>query len=296
MSDYERAAEAAIHLWKSPPLTWWDKAVDVINYPLDKAGELAMAIPGVDWVIQKAGAGALALLNDGAAASVRRQAIFCEFQPPVRALEEIHVLDLEIADRAVGFLSAKYKSLALVQGGIAGGAANAGPVAGGAAIATDVVFLLGLNLRAVGEYATYYGFDITNQEERHFALNVLGLASASTDAAKVVAMAQLVKIAKEVAQRKVWSELERHMFVQIAQKIANALAIRLTKAKLAQLVPAAGAAIGGGFNAYYTGKVCDAAYFLYRERFLARKYGVTVIQSTVGDPAPGDLGSGYETK
>ena len=40
------------------------------------------------------------------------------------------------------------------------------PIAGAAAIAADVTALLGLNLRAVGEYATYYGFDINKQEER----------------------------------------------------------------------------------------------------------------------------------
>ena len=42
-----------------------------------------------------------------------------------------------------------------------------------------------------------------------------------------------------------------------------------------------GAAIGGGFNAYFTAKVCDAARYLYRERFLAEKYGPGVIEVTV---------------
>ena len=162
-----------------------------------------------------------------------------------------------------------------------------------AAIAADVTALLTLNLRAVGEYATYCGFDITRQEERLFALNLLGLASSPTDAAKTVAMAQLVKIAREVAQKKTWNELERHLFVQIVQQIAKALSIRLTKAKLAQILPAAGAAIGGGFNAWYTAGVCDAAYFLYRERFLARKYGEHVIAVSVEPPPDNDFRTGY---
>jgi hypothetical protein len=38
-----------------------------------------------------------------------------------------------------------------------------------------------------------------------------------------------------------------------------------------------GAFVGGGFNAYYTSKVCDAAFFLYRERWLIEKYGAEVI-------------------
>ena len=40
--------------------------------------------------------------------------------------------------------------------------------------------------------------------------------------------------------------------------------------------------ISGGFNAYYTDKVCTAAYHLYRERFLARKYGPHLISDKVG--------------
>jgi len=39
--------------------------------------------------------------------------------------------------------------------------------------------------------------------------------------------------------------------------------------------------VGGGFNSYFTSKVCDAAYFLYRERFLAEKYGADVIDVAV---------------
>ena len=35
-------------------------------------------------------------------------------------------------------------------------------------------------------------------------------------------------------------------------------------------------------NAYYTDKVCTAAYHLYRERFLARKYGSHLISDKVG--------------
>jgi hypothetical protein len=39
--------------------------------------------------------------------------------------------------------------------------------------------------------------------------------------------------------------------------------------------------VGGGFNAYYTSNVCDNAFYLYRERFLAEKYGENIIEVTV---------------
>ncbi len=213
-SDYERSAIKAIHTWKNPTMTRWDQAKKLINKPLDFAGDVAMKIPGIEWVIEKAFGGFIGLLGDGAALTVRPQAILAEFKPSVTSTEELAALDLEDVDRAIGFLAAKYKSLALAEGSAAGAAGMAGPVAGGAAIATDITALLALNLRAVGEYATYCGFDISRQEERLFALNVLGFASSPTDAAKAVAMSQLVKIAKLVAQKKTWKELEKQVFVQ----------------------------------------------------------------------------------
>jgi uncharacterized protein (DUF697 family) len=177
----------------------------------------------------------------------------------------------------VAWLDVKYKGIALVEGAGAGFVGLLG-------IPSDIVALITLNLRAIGEYATYYGFDVSSQEERLFTMNVLGLASSPTDASKSLAMAQLVRIAQDIAKKRTWTQLEQHTFVQLIQQVAKALSIRLTKAKLAQVVPAAGAVVGGGFNAYFTAKVCEAGYYLYRERFLAKKYGPDVIEVTV-EPA-----------
>ena len=108
---------------------------------------------------------------------------------------------------------------------------------------------------------------MSTQHERLFALNILGYASSPTDAAKQAAMAQLTRIAIDVAKKKTWKDLQHHAFVVILQNLAKTVGVRLTKAKLAQAIPVAGAVFGGGFNAYYVSSVCDTAYFLYRERF-----------------------------
>jgi hypothetical protein len=62
-------------------------------------------------------------------------------------------------------------------------------------------------------------------------------------------------------------------FSRAVRDAAHALGLQLTRAKLAQVVPVTGAFVGSGFNTYFTSKVCTAAYYLYRERFLAQKYG-----------------------
>ena len=86
-------------------------------------------------------------------------------------------LDLEQVDAVVGWLDAKYTGLAFAEGATAGAAGVLGLIA-------DIPALVTLNLRAIAEYATYYGFDVASQRERVFAMNVLGLASSPSDAAK----------------------------------------------------------------------------------------------------------------
>lgn len=277
-SAYELMAREAIRTWKNKDLNWFGKAMEIVNRPVDKAGDAVMKTPGVGWVIRKSVTGLLSIVNDVAQFSVPCEAICEEFRKQghtgITHPCDFHTLDLEEIDRAIGWLPMKYKSAALLQGGTFG--------AGGAlAIPPDIMLLVTLNLRAIGTFATYCGFDVSSPRERLFALSVLGLASSPTDASKTLAMAQLVRIAKEVARKRAWKQLEKHAFVRIVQRISKALGIRLTKAKLGQAVPWMGAAVGAGFNTYFTDKVCNAAYFLYRERFLAAKYGPEWIETTV---------------
>ncbi|WAF91797.1 EcsC family protein [Aeromonas hydrophila] len=278
MTNYEAHALKEIHAWKNPEIGWFGQAMRVINKPVDAAGDLLIDSPGVGFALKKAIEGLTNVCNDAAQWSVRPEAIFKEFRDDgyvnINSHDDLLNLDLSDIDKVVGWLGAKYKGIALVEGAGAG-------AAGAAGLIVDIPALITLNLRAIGEYAAYYGFDTSRQEERLFAFHVLGLASSPTDASKSLAMAQLVRISQDVAKKASWSQLEKSAFVKIIQEIAKTLGIRLTKAKLAQAIPVMGAALGGGFNAYFTMKVCDSAYYLYRERFLAQKYSANVIEATV---------------
>ncbi|MGK5051968.1 EcsC family protein [Janthinobacterium sp. RB2P8] len=288
MSKYEKHALAEIHAWKNPKIGWFGQAMTVINQPFNSAGDLLLSAPWVGDVIRKTMEGITNVANDAAQWSVRPESIFSEFRDAghrsIKTHNDIVGLDLSEIDKVVGWLDSKYKGIALVEG------AGTGAV-GAIGLAVDIPALIILNLRAVGEYAAYYGFDTSKQEERIFAFNVLGLASSPSDGSKALAMAQLVKISQDVAKKTTWKELEKSTFVKIIQEVAKALGVRLTKAKLAQTIPAVGAAIGGGFNAYFTMKVCDAAYYLYRERFLAEKHGHEIIYAST--PAAKDINPNY---
>ncbi len=288
MSGYESRAIKEIREWKAPHSSWFGKAMSAINWPLSKAADLILGDHSAGQAIKNALQGVVSVCNDAAQWSVRPDAVFEEFRKAGHSIEkstDIASLDLEDIDKVIGFLAAKYKAAASVEGGATGAAGLPG-------IAIDIPALVTLNLRAIGEYATYYGFDVDSQRERLWVMNILGYASSPNDSAKQVAMAQLVRIAQDVARRKPWKVLEKQAFVKIVKRIAEAVGIRITKAKMAQMVPAVGAAVGAGFNAYYTSRVCDAAYYLYRERFLAEKYGDSVVEAIV-DPAS-DLVPEYE--
>ncbi len=278
ITPYDDRALQEIRAWKNPELGWFGHAMRVINWPLDRTGDLILATPGLGDAIKLSIQGLTGVCNDVAQWSVQKDAIYAEFRKAgyagINKEADVFDIKLEDIDKMLGWLAAKYKGIALAEGAGAGAAGLPG-------IPSDLIALIALNLRAIGEYATYYGFDVHSREERLFAMNVLGLASSPNDTSKSLAMSQLIRIARDVAKKRSRAQLENQAFLQVVQRIARALGIRLTKVKLGQLVPAAGVAVGGGFNAYFTAKVCDASYYLYRERFLAQKYGADVIAVTV---------------
>ena len=276
---YEQEALDEIRAWKEPKERGiLGRALDFMDKPFEAFKKAADKVPYAD-ILDQALAKVVDLVNSAARKTVPRETILTQFDPPLNCLEDLHNLDLQTIDTKVEALKGQYAQAALAEGGAAGVATPLAPMV---AIPGDVALLVTLNLKAINTYATYYGFDTTLEEERLFALQVLMLASSATDSAKGPVMANMAKVARDAAQRKAWEHLNEQFILRQIKKIAEALGIKLTKAKLANLAPVAGAVISGGFNAYYTDKVCTAAYHLYRERFLARKYGSHLISDKVG--------------
>lgn len=284
-SAYERRAREQVHQWKNPEQGWFGQTMQQIGWPLVRLGSLLKDVAdsaGLSDAITKALAGIVGVLADAAARAVRPEAVYSKFREAgheVRGPVDVLELDLEQVDKVVGWLDAQYKGMAFTEGAAAGALGAPGVIA-------DIPALVTLNLHAIAEYARYYGFDVESQRERLFAMHVLGLASSPTDAEKLHVMSQLARIASDAAKKKAWATLEEKVLVKVIKQIAHGVGVRLTKAKLAQTAPVLGAAFGGGFNAYYTARVCDTAYHLYRERFLAEKYGPEFIDLTA-EPVEG---------
>ncbi|MDX1740715.1 MAG: EcsC family protein [Rhodothermales bacterium] len=272
-SDYERQAIREIRDWEKPDESLLGvvrrHVYDAYNFTADQVRK----IPGVDWTIENVIAGLIRLINEITLDWVPSESILKKYEQgdqTVDGLADIRGLDLEIVDRAAADVAVTYRNLAGAEGAATG-------FAGAAGIPTDVVALVALNLRAAGEYATYYGFDISSDFERLYALTLLDHVAQPSTKAKDVAMSPVVKLTSRLARMQAFEVIEQIAMSKAVSRIVRSIGIHLTRAKLAQLIPVTGAVIGGGYNAYYTSKVCNTAYHSYRRRFLINKYGSHVV-------------------
>ena len=269
LSDYESKALDNIIAWRYPDKNWFSKASHSIQSGINTVSNQLRRIPGVDWTIDNVVAGLITLTNEIAQDLVWRDSIFQSFRKAgyenVHALEDIPHLDLEAIDTILKGTPTKYNSLAAVEGAATG-------IAGAAGILPDIVALLALNLRAAGEYATCCGFDITDPAERLYALHILDAASKPREQIPYSIPTHLPHAHRILARKKTLNTVEQFAVGGTAKRIARSIALRLTRNKLTQVFPVAGALVAGGFNSLYTNTVCDAAHHLYRERFLEKKY------------------------
>lgn len=124
ISKYDQHALREIHAWKNPEIGWFGQAMKAINWPLDKAGDLVMATPGLGDAIRNSIQGLAGTCNDLAQWSVQPEVIYEEFRKAghrkVSTCADVCTIELEHIDRIAAWLDVKYKGIALVEGAGAG--------------------------------------------------------------------------------------------------------------------------------------------------------------------------------
>jgi hypothetical protein len=274
LAPYEREVLAEIAAWKNPESTLARETMGRVSKAVDALTDHLRRIPGVDWTMENVAGGLLNLVNEITQDWVWSDAILREFQKrghAVAASEDLAELPLEHVDKVTAGLSPKYVALAAAEGAATG-------YAGAAGILPDIVALVALNLRAAGEYATHYGFDTQKDEERLFALHVLNVVASPTDLNKELTLRPVIRVSNGIATRQGLESAGQFAFAKTLKKAVEKLGINLTKAKVAQILPIAGAVVGGAFNTGYTTRVCTASRNLNRERFLVRRYGPVITE------------------
>jgi hypothetical protein len=203
----------------------------------------------------------------------------------VSSYGEVRQLDLKACDRSVPRRKEKYIILGVSQGVATSlavtGSTVASTVSGGTTLAvatgaviTDVTaVMIGMG-RIVALVAAHYGYDVREPEEQVFTSGVLAYASASNSAEKAASLASLSRLTQQMMRRATWKQLQTNQMVNVIQRVVSSLGFNLTKRKLAQAVPIAGAAVNAGLNARIVHKTFEGAQHAYRLRFLTEKYGL----------------------
>jgi EcsC protein family len=259
-----------------------------------KAGKSIAAgyekVPGREqagWVMEKAFDGGMALTFRPALRTVQPDSVVrrvSKRHPSVENLSDLRGLSLEECDE-LRRSSLGWAMASAVEGAASSiavtGAEVSTTVSGGTtigvavgAIAADVIATMAVMGRSIGVVASTYGYDVRQPEEELFALGVLSLASANTLGGKAAAMAELSKLTQEMMRRAGWEQLGHHVLVNVIDRVYAALGFKISKKKLAQAVPVAGAAINAGVNAGLVHQTFRRAETVYRLRFLSEKYGI----------------------
>jgi len=267
---YEAQVREDIEGWKKPDKSILDKALSVINTPIVEAGDALMNAPQFGEALKQATEQSITTLSDAANWTLNTTDVIEAYHnesdtagTSITTLSDIERLPIAVVDKQVKHFKSKYVAVTSAQGVTTG-------VVGWAGIPADVVALITANLRAIGEYATYYGFDINNEGEQLFAMSLLAVATSNSAEERQAALDDtyaMVKDPETLAFNKVNEEVMSRVLRQTATKVAT----NIVKTKAAQIIPAVGAVVAGSVNASYTASVCEAAYQCYRERFLDRQ-------------------------
>jgi hypothetical protein len=159
----------------------------------------------------------------------------------------------------------------IASGGIGGpAAAAAGLAVVGTATAIETSFLIGFCCRRLASIAASYGYDVTDDRERAFALQVLNVATADDLEAKETAIVDLGNLAGRLGLKKQpWKNLEdSSVIAKVVRQLADKVGWKITQAQLRRVLTLIGAALGAAFNGHLGHSVTRAGYFLYRERVL----------------------------
>jgi hypothetical protein len=253
------------------------------------------------WVMEKAFDGGMALTFRPALRTVRPESVVrrvSKRHPSVENLSDLRGLSLEECDElrrsnlgwTIGSAAEGAATSLMVTGAEVSTTVSGGATIGVAvgAIAADVTITMAVMGRSIGVVASTYGYDVRQPEEELFALGVLSLASANTLGGKAAAMASLSRLTQQMMRRATWEQLRRHLLVNVIDRVYAALGGTLTKRKLAQAVPVAGAVINASVNAGLTSQTFRRAEAVYRLRFLSEKYGIDPAEWRRDAPAGSD--------
>ena len=265
LTDYERTAQREIDRWERGE-TLLQQALGYAMKPVDWAFDQFVPESVTD-ALTDALTTALSTLNDASA--------WTYDEADVIAKAAAHGLDVEtvasLRDQPLEDLDAvakDYASQNSVLAALSGGGAGLG---GALLLAADIPVLFTVNFRLIQQIAAAYGFPLKGPGYTPLVVSIFNVAASGSREAKSDALRELAVAASAVdgggyRARKAQGTL-REQLGHVPREIAKSLGA----AKLGQMIPIAGAAVGAGVNYWFTDQTAQAAVMLSRALYLERK-------------------------
>lgn len=153
----------------------------------------------------------------------------------------------------------------------------------------DLPALFMLSLRSIHQVAICYGYDLDEEDapeghklfELEYMMRVFKVATASDVVEKQRGLSELKdfeagrieELENGVGGEYATRQVSKNATSLVSQRIIKEIVEQTISKKAAGLVPGLGAIFSAGFNYVYLQDVGEAAYMLYRERFLLDKKG-----------------------
>ena len=160
---------------------------------------------------------------------------------------------------------------------------------GWAGLLADLPTLFLLSLRTIHQIAICYGYDLEEGDgnpgfrdfEMGYMMRVFKVATSADVTQKQRGLAELkeyefgreVELSSAVGGDFAARQLGKNATSFVSQRIIKEIVEQTISKKAAALIPGLGAIFSAGFNYVYLKDVGEAAYMLYRERFLLDKRG-----------------------
>lgn len=273
LTPYERQALEEIRRWPDEEPGLLEEVFNTVLRPIEWI--LEQVVPReAQQTLQEAVLGALEFLKEVSFWTYSEKTILAEARElgiRVARCEDLAMHDMEKFDALARKQFDSNQLMAALEG--------AGCGAGGLAlVAADIPILFGLVLRAIQQIGTCYGFDMRDPLMWPVILHVLNAASAGKAAVKAAILADMTLAAKALAKNWTYKRIAEKTQTGIAvialknsvKGLPREIAGWVTKRKLAQLIPLAGAAIGAGFNYWFLSQVCNSAYMIFRNIHLKK--------------------------
>ena len=275
--------------WKSDNPSFLNRATDFVSKPISWLSEKLIpedvrgSISGVtEKVVEK--------LQDMSQWSVNHDAVLeatREFDIDATSIAALRKVSIHDLDHIAQKFSEQNTRVATVSGAGTGMTALVG--FGWAGLIADLPTLFAVSLRSIYQTALCYGFDLegdgmspeTRAYEMEYMMRVFKIATASDKVQKQRSLGEL-KDFEAGRQSELYNpvmgdyaakQLSKNATGYVSRILIKEIVERTITKKAAALIPGLGVVFSAGFNYVYLQDVGEAAFMIYRERFLLDKQG-----------------------